>query len=207
MFQSTRLRGTRQQYLPLTLTPFKFQSTRPRGTRRATWLAEISVMMFQSTRPRGTRPTGTGAPLGFVVSIHASARDATTGTARDRLAVKFQSTRPRGTRPIRIITLYNQHCFNPRVREGRDDDLFVDIITAGVSIHASARDATLTHCFVSSDASFNPRVREGRDVPLCGFPGFIRVSIHASVKDATYVYSKASCLTEVSIHASVKDAT
>jgi len=150
MFQSTRLRGTRQQYLPLTLTPFKFQSTRPRGTRRATWLAEISVMMFQSTRPRGTRPTGTGAPLGFVVSIHASARDATTGTARDRLAVKFQSTRPRGTRPIRIITLYNQHCFNPRVREGRDPLGLLLLLILYVSIHASARDATMICSLISS---------------------------------------------------------
>ena len=77
-----------------------------------------------------------------LVSIHASARDATyrllkaddtyefqstrpRGTRRSMpSAIKslstFQSTRPRGTRPADRHSMLAGHSFNPRVREGRD---------------------------------------------------------------------------------------
>ena len=97
----------------------------------------------------------------------------------------FQSTRPRGTRLSAVREEILQICFNPRVREGRDlSDSVIDPLT-GVSIHASARDATVSlfhvgYPFVfqstrprgtrlvlpqelSNVTGFNPRVREGRD--------------------------------------------
>ena len=55
-----------------------------------------------------------------VVSIHASARDATSGSC----------------------ILNGSACFNPRVREGRDALAENDADDRVVSIHASARDAT-----------------------------------------------------------------
>ena len=99
----------------------------------------------------------------------------------------FQSTRPRGTRRLRSRSPPVEPCFNPRVRAGRDwytgsvvavrhgfnprvragrDMVYACISVQGsaVSIHASARDATLTATPTSSGAScFNPRVRAGRD--------------------------------------------
>ena len=63
-----------------------------------------------------------------MVSIHASARDATLKSA-----------------PAFVIV----PGFNPRVREGRDDRLLHPLDMPPVSIHASARDATGSPCFLS----------------------------------------------------------
>ena len=119
---------------------------------------------FQSTRPRGTR-------LVFInycvilarVSIHASARDATKRLERAIGIFQFQSTRPRGTRPAGGSSSLETYSFNPRVRAGRDHSTMIDAITADVSIHASARDATRQDHQIDSSPCFNPRVRAGRD--------------------------------------------
>ena len=77
--------------------------------------------MFQSTRPRGTRlPRGTLSNKEHYVSIHASARDATSVA----------------------ISSPPSCCFNPRVRAGRDYRAEPSVCAGRVSIHASARDAT-----------------------------------------------------------------
>ena len=98
------------------------------------------------------------------ISIHASAREATSHIQYDSDMMAFQSTPPRGRRPqktrssiiwrtfqstpprgrrlgFEAITnfLYN---FNPRLREGGDDKNLYDADNAGISIHASAREAT-----------------------------------------------------------------
>jgi len=54
--------------------------------------------------------------------------------------------------------------FNPRAREGRDEAAKTNNTMHDVSIHAPAKDATVStsqkkHLFYS----FNPRAREGRD--------------------------------------------
>ena len=56
-------------------------------------------------------------------------------------------------------------CFNPRVREGRDQSRNQDRNTCcSVSIHASVKDATRLETEELRDLpGFNPRVREGRD--------------------------------------------
>ena len=125
------------------------------------------IFLFQSTHPRGMRrETGPHPALKFIVSIHASARDAT---------------------HIMGLVTGTHHRFNPRIREGCDvmhrelDRAF------GVSIHASARDATSLTSSSHSPSSlfqsthprgmrlkrvgvggrgligFNPRIREGCD--------------------------------------------
>jgi len=76
--------------------------------------------------------------------------------------------------------------FNPRAREGRDRQPFVDALGHVVSIHAPVKGAT------------GQRVeqRAGRDV-----------SIHAPVKGATSSRGSPTSPSTVSIHAPVKGAT
>ncbi len=232
-----RVREGRDTTGPHGLTPFRrFQSTRPRGTRHpppcpaapppASFNPRVregrdlnlekstqALVLFQSTRPRGTRRLRRPVLLKVVV---------------------FQSTRPRGTR--HYLERYREAedaCFNPRVREGRDHDvpsLAAEVIK--VSIHASARDATLrlyglrrevavsihasardaTAAFFASSicaTGFNPRVREGRDGPIMvALPG--EVSMFQSTRPrGTRLLSLRipSIASKVSIHASARDAT
>ena len=230
MFQSPRPRGTRLVRKALYSSADEFQSTRPRGTRPAAAIFSDATSWFQSTRPRGTRLVGRQAlrlPSGFnprvragrdavnlmhsprlVVSIHASARDATRCRDKSLPDELFQSTRPRGTRPrCRVcpddsaVSIHAsardatarcsalrccRSCFNPRVRAGRDE----------------IRLAACGHV-----TGFNPRVRAGRDAsPGCG-GGLLPVSIHASARDATIITLGRLRIGLVSIHASARDAT
>ena len=101
-----------------------------------------------------------------LVSIHASARDATHRLDKIRHERVFQSTRPRGTRLFGTVV--------PK-----------DVV---VSIHASARDATPLAVVTSAPACFNPRVREGRDEAVSDrSERALTVSIHASARDATTI--------------------
>ena len=101
------------------------------------------------------------------VSIHASARDATNLMHRAGVGVPVSihaSARDATCRQAAQHRAYTG--FNPRVREGRDVSARHFQINKCVSIHASARDATRRpqrSCL--SSRCFNPRVREGRDVP------------------------------------------
>jgi len=146
--------------------------------------------VFQSTPPRGRRLlVGWHGENILMVSIHASAREATHGPT---------------------IYLIFQLGFNPRLREGGD---FVVMDEAAfmsrVSIHASAREATLLRFPPAYHARcFNPRLREGGDVlphlrpalstlfqstPPRGRRQIVKlkivrqriVSIHASAREAT----------------------
>ena len=78
------------------------------------------------------------------------------------------------------------HCFNPRVREGRDwyRPLGKLMLTCFNPRVREGRDCRMRRVYTRRTC-FNPRVREGRDgkqVPSCIGRN---VSIHASVKDAT----------------------
>ena len=102
----------------------------------------------------------------ITISIHASAKEATTKSSPDSGATGFQSTPPRRRRR----TLASGSCtscphFNPRLREGGDDhpDRTVHTIRQ-ISIHASAKEAT--------------RHQSRLDL-------FSIISIHASAKEAT----------------------
>ena len=84
---------------------------------------------------------------GTCISIHASAREATSA----RLPLRpvrsiFQSTPPRGRRPL--VELGTLNGFT-------------------ISIHASAREATVLHCDnADCPANFNPHLREGGDAAI-----------------------------------------
>ena len=145
------------------------------------------MLLFQSTRPRGTRLLHFVCSYNNIrVSIHASARDATTSYEFWQTMAMFQSTRPRGTRLKKGLEYSYGHCFNPRVRAGRDQKRPGNHRVLPVSIHASARDATGS----------------------VSIPSILSiVSIHASARDATGSVSIPSILSIVSIHASARDAT
>ena len=78
----------------------------------------------------------------------------------------FQSTPPRRRRPQKYWEENNGTRF---------------------SIHASAKEATLSRSALPSEVSFNPRLREGGDkIEWRMVGGNPVVSIHASAKEATF---------------------
>jgi len=122
---------------------------------------------FQSTPPRGRRLVwATALAVLSVVSIHASAREAT---------VLF------------LDKSHSIHCFNPRLREGGDFyRRFLHGIISFVSIHASAREATddLPMDWLDTFVSIHASAREATNKLLEEFQGCF-VSIHASAREAT----------------------
>ena len=76
--------------------------------------------------------------------------------------------------------------FNPRLREGGDVNLSHDNFVKSISIHASAKEATLfTLIFIFPQIYFNPRLREGGDYRFSIQIQQLLISIHASAKEAT----------------------
>ena len=123
------------------------------------------TVVFQSTRPRGTRPRKAYHEMELQVSIHASARDATHASGFLRSAAVFQSTRPRGTRQEIFRQVLGEDRFqSTRPRGTRLADCDAGGGCDGVSIHASARDATSERMRAGIKPRFNPRVRAGRDL-------------------------------------------
>ena len=127
----------------LTASLSVFQSTRPRGTRRAEISTRRLPKRFQSTRPRGTRLT--------THSYHASQS-------------RFNPRVREGRDDSYALSGMSLESFNPRVREGRDLPRRPGKALPPVSIHASARDATMV---------------------FYSWRSIMPVSIHASARDAT----------------------
>ena len=123
----------------------------------------------------------------YMVSIHASAREATWASHPLAACLTFQSTPPRGRRPAA-----------PR-RAWR---------LTHVSIHASAREATpvLGQATLRLQVSIHASAREAtideQSTCCCDL-----VSIHASAREATAAHLQAHRELIVSIHASAREAT
>ena len=122
-----------------------FQSTLPRRERH---MFSFLVWDFERFNPRSREgsdeippPTRGNATL---VSIHAPAKGATSGTVKIADAEQeFQSTLPRRERPDQDVFWYQINCFNPRSREGSDAFRTMRILLhSSVSIHAPAKGAT-----------------------------------------------------------------
>ena len=104
------------------------------------------------------------------ISIHAPARGATSATHGNYLAFKFQSTLPRGERLHDYIIRQIIRNFNPRSREGSDNQGY-------------------GHSRVWSH--FNPRSREGSDVGCKYCIGlYDGISIHAPARGATAIFTQ-----------------
>ncbi len=89
-----------------------------------------------------------------------------------------------GATPAAFLCVVRQR-FNPRTRDGCDENILEYIEVVLVSIHAPVMGATfkLKTCLFSG--SFNPRTRDGCDFCHWGVTGGYRVSIHAPVMGAT----------------------
>ena len=93
-----RVRAGRDPALAAARDAVAFQSTRPRGTRLL-WHSPASKRRCFNPRVRAGRDKQKSERVqNALVSIHASARDATEKDFSAALTSPFQSTRPRGTR-------------------------------------------------------------------------------------------------------------
>ena len=170
-----------------------------------------SLLLFQSTPPRRRRP-------------HLQ--------QNQDLYSEFQSTPPRRRRrwflTIQSIWLHNFNprlreggdnflslweirsiYFNPRLREGGDVWNFIVIPLALISIHASAKEATLVACAKSAFLCyFNPRLREGGD-PSSSCKKLDRTNFNPRLREGGDFFTDCSCsqFFFISIHASAKEAT
>ena len=104
--------------------------------------------------------------MGMIISIHASAKEAT---------------------EIRARGPHSKKDFNPRLREGGD---VLNLASAGamslISIHASAKEATCKDIKAGliSHISIHASAKEATR-PRIGFEKLSAISIHASAKEAT----------------------
>ena len=171
--------------------PCGFQSTPPHGRRPVNLRAQRRISRSFNPRLRTGGDASRTALCGRItlVSIHASAREATEGdtgaverggvsihaSAREATShsswlmsfVEFQSTPPHGRRLRPTVPGDpDSLSFNPRLRTGGDMSPRKTIQQlVHVSIHASAREATAVSLFFEPRIGrFNPRLRTGGDI-------------------------------------------
>ena len=144
-----------------------------------------------------------------LISIHAPARGATSMAAMGTtLGNGFQSTLPRGERLVKPCCLKYPFNFNPRSREGSDEDVTTKVDSLEISIHAPARGATSTyqHTHYSTRISIHAPARGATDFSDF-FKFFLRISIHAPARGATVDPFFGSLDHVISIHAPARGAT
>ena len=161
-------------------------------------------------REGGDGSTGGKDRRNGAISIHASAREATSSTSTSLSLKVFQSTPPRGRRHVSPLLshLGNGH-FNPRLREGGDVKEGQILLIIDISIHASAREATglIIKKYVNDYISIHASAREATALFQDSLP-LTEISIHASAREATAHFPVVpSCLQLISIHASAREAT
>ena len=159
--------------------------------------------------------------LALSISIHASAKEATTVSSFSGVTEYFNPRLREGGDKEYHRNNGGKKNFNPRLREGGDGiQRHNRLEESKISIHASAKEATPHICGHSKGDYFNPRLREGGDIvadnPLlshfdfnprlreggdqtisglaCGKP----ISIHASAKEATATYCDTSAIMYIS---------
>ena len=142
-----------------------FQSTPPLGRRLEVQLSKLTTKSFQSTPPRGRRQKGMECPFHgeyfnprlrkggdlrnscylpyCIISIHASAREATFSVRFIYQKSEFQSTPPRGRRLMRLARTMRIDIFQSTPPRGRRPSAELQPqLEQLISIHASAREAT-----------------------------------------------------------------
>ena len=150
-FQSTPPRRRRRFYrLHTNIFAGIFQSTPPRRRRLESNHLRNQLKQFQSTPPRRRRPETILQRPALLISIHASAKEATNSSPSIISTMSFQSTPPRRRRLIvGNGTLQFSDDFNPRLREGGDKLADTHVASDIISIHASAKEATYIIIFFS----------------------------------------------------------
>ena len=189
----------------------QFRSTPPRGGRLPGLRSASGARRFRSTPPRGGRPPNTVRARRSAMFRSTPPRGGRPHSPRPMFAlIPFRSTPPRGGRPPALALFADWRGFDPRPREGGDDQDLVPLDPAhDVSIHAPARGATAgaalsTVCI----GCFDPRPREGGDADVTRTINMMReVSIHAPARGATVRYVIEDGNNWVSIHAPARGAT
>ena len=150
----------------------KFQSTPPHGRRRlASSLHDPHRVVSIHASAREATPQHRLPAVEGDVSIHASAREATGLLPTMAMTgAGFQSTPPHGRRRGQGRRCFLcQACFNPRLRTGGDQ-------------HSCSKCLQGRNCF-------NPRLRTGGDVAVeAKCDDLPIVSIHASAREATGLF-------------------
>ena len=186
-FQSTPPRGRRQKGME---SPFHGEYFNPRlregGDLRNSCYLPYCIISIHASAREATWILSTAA-LGSTISIHASAREATACECWSCGDTRFQSTPPRGRRPLTGWTLSQQTYFNPRLREGGDLEIQREI---GLQHHFNPRlreggdsESEQTGWGCSVFQSTPPRGRRPGRQP--GSKSWLAISIHASAREAT----------------------
>ena len=158
------------------------------GGDNSTRLSINSCFVFQSTPPRRRRQFDSKREMHrYLISIHASEKEATDCICAMVAKMIFQSTPPRRRRPSSHIGANCVRDFNPRLREGGDAyfHVLVTKIAEFQSTPPRRRRHTTAQIFWLKN-NFNPRLREGGDFSESSATDCKKsISIHASEKEAT----------------------
>ncbi len=202
--------SAREATMSLVMSPGStlFQSTPPRGRRRLELIDQPAVGLFQSTPPRGRRPTPRRAPSRprcFNPRLRAGgdARRQARRPPSRRFNPRLRAGGDKAVRgPIMAHPCFNprlraggdgrsparstrKRCFNPRLRAGGDGLWYGSHAHTTVSIHASAREATVTKPSVAGWGLFQSTPPRGRRLRWTEDLREREVSIHASAREAT----------------------
>ena len=146
------------------ITASRFQSTPPRRRRLGSDYVWSSKGLFQSTPPRRRRLHLEAYMIRIHISIHASAKEATSNRDNCFIAtgtISIHASAKEATLCGLWVLMYQN--FNPRLREGGDNAGIIVSAFEPISIHASAKEATSVSASFESSRNFNPRLREGGD--------------------------------------------
>ncbi|CAO3447712.1 hypothetical protein [Azospirillum argentinense] len=150
-FQSTPPRRRRPDWVGIVLDDpdVSIHASAQEATHGHAGQPRLGLVSIHASAQEATVPEG-HTPSRLRVSIHASAQEATPASSALSAKVLFQSTPPRRRRPQVSTSCCCPPRFNPRLRAGGDAvDLQVER-ALGVSIHASAQEATLLSAHQSS---------------------------------------------------------
>ena len=211
-FQSTRPRGARPGPQCRTIQHQQVSIHAPaRGATRNLCAVTHDVKPFQSTRPRGARlDAGLIDVLAFGVSIHAPARGATVLYGAGERVTKVSIHAPaRGATRVPFAFIADPWCFNPRAREGRDDEVR-DLVQITAEFQSTrprgARQAARPKS--AAQAAFQstrPRgARPSTRSVSCAAPAFQSTRPRGARHGCKEVYSYDD---DVSIHAPARGAT
>ena len=146
-----------------------------------------------------------------MISIHASAREATLSFGFPPFALLFQSTPPRGRRrhPARQTRLSGRRFQSTPPRGRRPPFRWHSPQTRRFQSTPprGRRQSAPWMQFDRDLKNFNPRLREGGDDAPNAVLTQIFISIHASAREATYLSDEDKARIIISIHASAREAT
>ena len=145
----------------------RFQSTLPRRERRSTFTVSISNTSISIHAPaKGATACMAGCSQSRrSISIHAPAKGATASPGKSYTKAQFQSTLPRRERLGDIHSAAAKQDFNPRSREGSDDQRKYDAARSRQHFNPRSREGSdmIASLISKCEFNFNPRSREGSD--------------------------------------------